>query len=225
MSGGTAVPSSVGEQLERLALKRDRPLIVTDADEVLFAFMSSFERYLNRHDLIFDWSSFALTGNVRRRVDNQPIEAADVRAHLMQFFALHTEELEPVDGAPQALARLGARAQIVVLSNVPLDQREARVRALRAHGMDYPLIANKGLKGGSVARMAEQIAAPVVFIDDIPHNHTSVREAAGHVWRLHFVADPRLARLLGPADDSHHRADRWDEAVVAIEDYLAGHGY
>ncbi|MCG8695765.1 MAG: hypothetical protein MI806_31520 [Minwuiales bacterium] len=218
------VPEEVHTQLQSLDLETGRPLIVSDADEVLFAFMASFETYLNNQQLSFDWSSFALTGNIRRESDNEPIDGQLVRDHLRRFFADHTEEMAPVPGAAEALDRLSARAQIVVLSNVPLPQLEARRRALAKHGMDYPLIANIGAKGGAVQRLAEQADAPTVFIDDIPHNHTSVRQSAAHVWRLHFVADPRLAALLGPAADSHHRTDNWSEALSAIETYLDRHG-
>ncbi len=220
-----ALGEDLAEQLAELTLARDRPLIVSDADEVLFAFMASFEPYLNTRGLVFDWSSFALSGNIRRRSDDQPIDYDEVRVHLREFFASHVEAIDPVPGAAEALARLTARAQVVVLSNLPADQRAARRRALVKHGMDYPLITNTGAKGEAVRAMAAQVAAPVVFIDDIPHHHTSVKRAASDVWRLHFIADRRLAALLGPAKDSHQRADDWTEALAAIETYLDRQGF
>ncbi len=215
----------VRAQLAELVLAPDRPLIVSDADEVLFAFMASFEPYLNAQDLVFDWSSFALTGNIRRRADHQPIEYDEVRVHLREFFANHIEDIRPVPGAAEALSRLARRAQVVVLSNVPIGQLSARRRAMVKHGMNYPLVANVGAKGQAVRAMSARIAAPVVFVDDIPHHHTSVKRAAAAVWRLHFVADRRLAALLGPAEDSDQRADTWTEAVAAIEAYLAAEGF
>ncbi len=216
------VVKEVLDQLNAVQVDPDRPLIISDADEVLFAFMAGFVEYLNNQKLVFDWASFALVGNIRRRDDNQPVGREEVRDHLDRFFAGHTEDMAPVPGAAAALRRLAERAQVVVLSNLPLDQLDARRRALARHDMDYPLIANIGAKGGVVAELARRAGAPAVFIDDIPRHHTSVKEAADHVWRLHFVAHPKLAALLEPAEDSHHRADDWTEAARAIEAYLDG---
>jgi hypothetical protein len=215
----------VAAQIGALALQRGRPLIVSDADEVLFAFMAGFERFLHSIDLYFHWGSFALTGNVRRRSDDTPLEGEAVRALLPRFFASHTELLEPVAGAADALRALSARAQIVVLSNLPLAQAEARQRALITHGMNYPLIANIGGKGAAVQYLETLVAAPVFFIDDIPSQHTSVRKAAARVLCLHLIADPRLAKLLGPAEHSDHRADDWIEARAYIEAALDRLGY
>ncbi|HZD26631.1 MAG TPA: hypothetical protein VE631_10255 [Alphaproteobacteria bacterium] len=215
----------VRAQIERLTLAPGRPLIVTDADEVLFAFVRGLERYLATQGAYLDLSSFSLTGNIRRRADGEPLEATAVRDLIRDFFAEHTEELEPVAGAPEALAALAGRSQILVLSNVPLDQLAARRRALARHGMDYPLVANIGRKGAAVAELARRVAAPVFFLDDIPHNIASVAELAGEAVRLHFVADPRLARLLEPAADAHARTDDWASARAFIEERLDALGF
>ena len=213
------IPEQVQEQLDRLEVEAGRPIVVTDADEVLFAFMAGLENYLIGEGLTFDFSSFAISGNVKTP-DGTALDRDAVRDHLGVFFERHTEELDPVERAAETLEELARRAQIVVLSNIPLKQREARQRALRRHGMDYPLIANEGLKGPAVRRLHEMADAPAVFIDDIPHNHSSVREHAPDVHRLHFVADPRLASLIPRAEDSHHRADTWPEARRIIERHL-----
>jgi len=222
-SGPTAAPLSpeVADQLAALSFDPDRPIVISDADEVLFAFMAALEGFLDANDLFFDWSSFALTGNIRRKSDSQPVAGTDVREMLMRFFESHTESLAPVPGAADALADLSAGGvQVVVLSNVPLPQREARISALVRHGMDYPLIANSGGKGAAVRALAAKTRAGAVFIDDIPLHHAEVARAVSDVMLLHFVADPRLARLLEPAEHCHHRVDTWPEARRIIADHL-----
>ncbi len=77
--------------------------------------------------------------------------------------------------------------------------------------MDFPLIANIGTKGQVVQHLTERLTCPSFFIDDIPHNHSSVRKHANHVHRLHFIADRRLAGLLGPAEHSHARLESWPD--------------
>ena len=196
-------------------------MIITDADEVLFAFMAGLEGYLNGEGLTFDFSSFAITGNVKD-ANGVALDQQAVRQHLGVFFERHTGELDPVEHAAESLAHLSEQAQVVVLSNIPIAQREARQDALRRHGMDYPLIANEGAKGPAVHDLFSRAEAPAIFIDDIPHNHSSVAEHADDVHRLHFVADPRLARLIPKSDHAHDRVDTWPEARPIIERRLFG---
>jgi len=212
-------------RIEGLALRRGRPLIVSDADEVLFFFMRGFEHFLNDRGFDSDWSSYGLVGNIRDRKAGGAIAADEARALLGKFFDSHTETLEPVPGAAAALARLSERAQVVVLSNLPFSSQPAREKALAKAGMPFPLVVNAGMKGVAVRRLQDRVEAPVIFIDDILHQHVSVRQMAQTATRLHFVADPRLARLLGPSEDVHHRADDWTAAAEFIDRTLAEAGF
>lgn len=212
-------------QLTGLSLEYDRPLIITDADEVLFNFMIGMEDFLDRNDLFFDWSSFALFGNIRQKSDKLPIQADHVKALLADFFEYHTEDLPVVENAAKCLMNLSERVQIIVLSNIPPEHAEARRKALRDNGMDFPLIANIGGKGRVVKYLTASMTAPTFFIDDIPSNHSSVGKHADHVHRVHYIADPRLSALLGKADDSHVRLNSWLEMQAYIEDKLVLNGF
>ena len=86
--------------------------------------------------------------------------------------------------------------------------------------MDYQVVANQGLKGPAVARLAERVDAPVAFLDDIPHNIASVARAHEPTRRVHFIADERLAKLIPPAEHSHHHTTQWDEARAYLEAWL-----
>ncbi len=70
-----------------------------------------------------------------------------------------------------------------------------------------------------------RLVAPVFFVDDGPNHHKSVAEHAAEVRRLHMVADDRLAKLVGPAQHSHHRTDDWTAAAAVIESELAALGF
>lgn len=215
-----ALPDDLAAAIDELPLVPARPLLIVDADEVLFLFMAGLERHLNDGGLTFDWSSYGLLGNIRDAA-GIAIDRPRLQAELAAFFVAHTARLEPVPGAAPALAALAAGGvQIVVLSNVPPEQRQDRIAALAAGGMPYPLVANAGPKGPAVARLAARVSAPTIFVDDLAHQHASVRKAAPNVLRLHFVADPRLARLLGPAADCDQRLDDWDAMRRAIETHL-----
>lgn len=212
-------------QLEALRLTPERPLIVSDADEVIFAFVRSLEGFLLDNGHFMDLQSFALRGNIRDSNTKEPVSAEMVKSLIGDFFSERTEQIEPVDGAAEALAALSERAQVLVLSNVPLDQIPARRRALVKNGMDYPLVANIGRKGSAMAYLAERHEAPMFFLDDIPHNISSVAQKANAVTRLHFIADHRLRNLLGAADDADVRIDDWPGVRRFIEDRLSQQGY
>jgi hypothetical protein len=210
------VHGDVLKQIERIPLDPDRPLIVTDADEVLCHFIVGLERVLERQALRFDLVGFAITGNVKHR-NGVALSPAEVSEQIELFFESETESIEPVDGAARALAALSAQAQILVLSNVPMPALAARARWLARHGMDYPLVANIGRKGPALRHLAARAGRPVLFIDDIPHNLTSVAEHAPDVLRIQYIADPRLSRAVPRCPDCHHRAADWADIRAFAE--------
>ena len=220
-----AIDETVIPQIDALTLERGRPLIVSDADEVLLQFMVGLERYLDTQDLWIDLQSYALTGNIKRKATNEPVAPSDMPGLLNAFFAASAHDLEAVPGAAAALRELSARAQVVILTNVPLEAKARRETCLAAQGLPFPVVANKGLKGGAVRRLAERVEAPVIFLDDIPHNLSSVAKAHAPARLIHFIADPRLARLLGPAKDSHFHTTLWAEAHGFIDETLKADGF
>jgi hypothetical protein len=197
-------------------INQDRPLIICDADEVLVEFIKGLERFLARQDLLLDLASFRIHGNVRHQATGHVLEDDRVTRLIDEFFASDTAVLDAVPGAAAALADLSRHATVIVLSNLPASAREARARNLAGHGMAYPVIAGSGPKGNIVKPLIAAMRAPVVFIDDLPPHHASVAGVAPHVHRLHFVADTRLARLIGPSPHAHARIDTWPEAAAWI---------
>lgn len=193
-----------------------RPLIVCDADEVLLQFLAGLEQFLPSHGVFLDLASLALTGNIKRQSDGAPLAQADVSALIHLFHTTAGLQLQPVSGAAEALLKLSGRAQVVILSNVPSQVGAAREANLTAHGMAFPVIANSGLKGAAVAQMTARAGARTFFIDDIPHNHASVAEAAPDVHLVHFVADPRLARMMKPSPLARLFSSDWTETADHI---------
>ncbi len=208
-------------QLKNISIRPDKPLIITDADEVLFNFMEGLEAFLEQEGMFFDWSSFALTGNIRNKSDQTPVEAELIPKLLDLFFAEHCHKLPAAPGAAEQLKKLSPDVQIVVLSNVPPQYAHRRREALLANDMDFPLIANIGGKGQVVQHLTDGLKCPAFFIDDIPMNHSSVMKHAEHVHRLHYIADRRLAGLLGPAEHSHARLDSWQELHDHIQTVIS----
>lgn len=220
-----AVQADVALRIDAIRVECGRPLIICDADEVIADFMGGFEPFLHGRGLYFNWASYRLNGNIRRRADGTPADADEIRALIAGFYDACIDTLAPVDGAVAALAALARRAGVVVLSNQPPHQRERREAWLARLGIGFPTVANAGPKGPAVHALGGRVGAPVYFIDDSPQHHHSVAGAAGHVYRLHFVANPRLTPLIETAPDCHARAASWAEARALIEADLAARGY
>ncbi|MEC8414315.1 MAG: hypothetical protein VXY97_01555, partial [Pseudomonadota bacterium] len=206
---------------ETLELDPDRPLVISDADEVLLQFMRQFEIYLDRNDMWIDLSSFRLQGNIKYKGSDEAVDMTN-RNIIDDFFAAETLNFSPVEGAAEALNALSKEAQIIILTNLPLAQKSERQINLSKHGMDYPVIVGSGLKGPAVKSLGEKINAPLFFLDDIPHNINSVAEYVPTSGRIHMIADPRLSKLIGAAEGASARIDQWQEAQAWILDKLAG---
>jgi hypothetical protein len=205
-------------------LRRDRPLIVSDVDEVLVRFIRGMEDYLAERGLYYDWKHYDFDGTIRRRAD----ETLVTRDEMMQihdgFLRDRLEHLEPVPGGAEALIALSERAQIVILTNLPAQATEQRRRGLEKLGLRHPIIANVGGKGPAMRHLAGLVEAPTFFLDDLPSHHASVAVASPNTTRVHFVDDERLVKLMGVAD-SHHRTDQWPVARAFIEDRLSDAGF
>ena len=202
-------------------LDRRRPLIICDVDEVIVHFLRGLEAFLEENGLWLDPASFALNGNIRRRVGGDPLHASELGPILMRCFAAKTRHFELVDGARDTLEELSGAAQVVLLSNLPEEFAEDRRINLKAHGMEYPYFANEGPKGPAVKKMAQAIDAPVFFIDDSPSNLQSVAEHLPVAHIIHFMQDARFARHVGSFDYVSLRTDSWAEAKTHILGLIA----
>lgn len=210
----------ISNQIETLELDPDRPLVISDADEVLLQFMHQFEVYLDRNEMWIDLSSFKLQGNIKYKGSDEVVDMMN-RNIIDDFFAAETLNFSPVDGAAEALTALSKEAQVIILTNLPIAQKNERQINLSKHGMDYPVIVGSGLKGPAVKSLGDKINAPLFFLDDIPHNINSVAEYVPMSGRIHMIADPRLSKLIGAAEGASARIDQWQEAQNWILDKIA----
>jgi len=200
-------------------IKRGRPLVIVDADEVILRFVAGLDTFLHRQSLFLDLTSYRLHGNVKRLDDKKAILDVEVTA-LLEEFRNELDWLEPVEGVKEALTEIAVSADIVVLSNITPRQAEPRARNLAALGLDFPLVANSGLKGPAVRHLANHTGASAWFIDDIPQQLASAAEHAPSVTRIHLVGDTRLRPLLPPSPHANFYADDWAAAASFIQSQL-----
>ena len=207
------------ERLRGLPLAPGRPLLAVDADEVLVYLADHLARYLAGIGYRMHLTQYQLEGSIFPEGSDVPVPFDDCLELIDRFFEVETLNQEAVPGAADALARLSAEAQVVVLTNVPAHAAEMRRENLAALGMGYPMVANAGGKGRALSWLRARAEAPVVFIDDSPKQHESAARRAPEVTRVHFVGASHLRRILVESPAAHHRVEDWAacEALVRAQ--------
>ncbi|MBE7217030.1 MAG: hypothetical protein INR64_01010, partial [Caulobacteraceae bacterium] len=173
---------------EGLAADPRRACVIVDVDEVLALFVQGFRAWLEARGYELRMESFRLFGAMHARGMDEPLERAEARALFDRFFAEGCADLPVTPDAPQALARLARRAQVVVLTAAPPQARAGRQGWLAANGLPYPLVFSDGVKGAAVRALHGAAGGPCAFVDDLLPNLDSVAAEAPEVARFQLVA-------------------------------------
>jgi hypothetical protein len=125
------------------------------------------------------------------------------------------------EGAAEALASFGGRAEIVLLTAMPHRHRAIRRAHLDRLGLPYPLLTTEMPKGPAIAMLRGDRARPVAFVDDLPRNLLSARESVPDASLFHLMADNTIRALL-PAFDPQGitTVTDWNEARPKIAEAL-----
>ncbi len=199
----------------------NRPLIISDCDEVLLHMVAHFRDFLDdRHGIDFaldngDWGT-ALTW----QASGERVEPADIWKYLNLFFDTEMDSQLPIKGAVEAMGTLAEQADVVILTNLVDERRDRRAEQLRRYGIDVPVYTNQGPKGPALARiLAEYNPSKAVFIDDLAQHHGSAAETVPHITRLHLCGEPAIAPHIAcgeKAGHAHARIDEWEHALPWI---------
>ena len=198
-------------QIAKLQLRSNRPLVICDVDEVVVHFTRDFENYLEGLGLELDTSRMLFNSNIRQQKSLAMLSPEDSEKAVVQFFAERTLDMQTIDGAVEALHNIGKSADVIMLTNLPHEAGDDRRANLAGHGLNFPVVTNSGPKGPAIRKITTQITAPVVFIDDSPGFITSAFHHAPDVHLIHFLHDERYARLVAPLDFVSLRTDTWEE--------------
>lgn len=208
-------------QIANLQLRPTRPLVICDVDEVVVHFTRDFEDFLGGLGLVLDTSRMLFSGNIREQKSQEFLDTEEGEKVVGQFFAERTLEMQTIDGAVEALRNIGKSADVVMLTNLPHEAGNDRRANLAGHGLNFPVVTNSGPKGPAIQKIASQVSAPVVFIDDSPGFITSAFHHAPDVHLIHFLHDERYARLVAPLDFVSLRTDTWDEVHPHVLELIA----
>ena len=196
----------------------NRPLIISDCDEVLLHMVAPFKNWLEGSQGV----SFHLEGHnfaeaLRWQQSGELLAKPDVWKMLGLFFDTQMHSQMPIAGAIEGINTLAENADVVVLTNIPDSHRDLRAAQLEAVGINARVFTNQGPKGPALKAIIEEYAPTrALFIDDLAQHHASVAEITPHVTRLHLCGEPMIAHAIDcahKAGHAHSRIDRWDEAL------------
>ncbi len=199
-----------------------RPLVICDCDDVLLHMVSHFGDWLDEeHDLDFQLEGHNFIDAVRPKDGGPPLKGEEIWPLLQGFFDTEMGRQTPVPGASEALVEISEHAEIVILTNLTDEFRDARAEQLARFGITFPVHTNQGPKGAKAQSLLDHYAPPVsVFVDDLANHHKSIAETAPEVWRLHMIAEPAISPKVPAAEHAHARIDDWHEARRWIIDRI-----
>ena len=205
----------------------NRPLVVTDCDEVLLHMVRHFRDWMaEHHGVNFDLSGNPFAEEFLLPGRSEPLTYEEKWQFLDAFFDEEMARQTPIVGAVAAVAELQREADVVVLTNLQDRYNAARAAQLRENGFAARVVTNQGPKGAALKRIVEEFApSRAVFIDDLAHHHASAAEVLPDISRLHFCGEAAIAPHVPcafEAGHAHARIDTWDEALPWLLETLHG---
>ncbi|GMM93803.1 HAD family hydrolase [Qipengyuania sp. MTN3-11] len=196
----------------------NRPLIVSDCDEVLLHMVAHFRDWLGEEtevDFVMEGADFSTA--MRWRESGEPLEQKEIWRHLGQFFDTQMDRQLPIAGAVEGINTLAGQADVVILTNLTDERQETRRIQLENHGIDARVFTNQGPKGPALQRILDEYRpSKAIFIDDLPQHHHSAHATIPDITTLHLCGEPLLAPHIDCAHKAGHadaRIDTWDEAL------------
>lgn len=199
----------------------NRPLIISDCDEVLLHMVAHFKDWLEQSEGVnFNLEGQNFAEALRWQSNNELVAPADMWRLLGRFFDTEMDSQLPIAGAVESINALAEVADVVILTNLVDERRDKRAAQLAAVGINAQVFTNQGPKGPMLQKIMDEFApSRALFIDDLAQHHASVAEITPHVTRLHLCGEPMIAHSIDcahKAGHAHSRIDRWDEALPWI---------
>ncbi len=203
-------------QISNLNIDPNLPLMIFDADEVLVHFAEPFATYIKKHNHRLHLTGYRLD-NAIKKADTDEVADPDTAKELVWGFINEETKSQPAaKGAPQALMKLQAYAQIIILSNVPHSVHDDRVANLKSLNMDYPLISNEGMKGPAVKEILKNHKAQSFFIDDNPYQVESVYNDNQQTVCVHFSVCDLVKPYMPKAVGASIEPTSWEDLVSKL---------
>ncbi|MCK5424680.1 MAG: hypothetical protein KAI89_04850 [Emcibacter sp.] len=208
------------KQLKSLTLNGSRPVIISDADEVILHFSDILSKYLLSQGMYVNFTSYALEGNIRYTENDEAVDASLFRTIIDDYFENYVEKQPLVKDVVKHLENLSEICDIVILTNIPHHFADRRRKQLSESGINYPMISSSGPKGPVIKAIRKLTNKKLIFIDDISQHHKSVAKAVPDALRIQYIANDHLNSIEEKSKHCHHRCRDWSHIEQTIRDYL-----
>lgn len=198
----------------------DRPLLITDADEVILHFSDILAEYLLTRGMYVNFVSYSLDGNIKYLKNDKPVASHLFKSLIDDYFDKHVENQPLVKDSLIHLQNLSEICDILILSNIPHNFADRRRKLFTDSGLNYPMISSSGPKGPILKAIRAETRQKLIFIDDISHHHSSVAKDVPDCLRIQYIANDHLSEIEGKADDCHYRCDDWPHIEQVIRESL-----
>jgi len=210
------------KQISNLNIDPNLPLMIFDADEVLVHFAEPFATYIKKHNHRLHLTGYRLDNAIKKADTDEVADPVTAKDLVWGFINEETKSQPAAKGAPQALMKLQAYAQIIILSNVPHPVHDDRVANLKSLNMDYPLISNEGMKGPAVKEILRNHKAQSFFIDDNPYQVESVYNDNQQTVCVHFsvcdLVKPYMPKAVGASIEPTSWQDLVSQLIGCLKD-------
>lgn len=208
------------EQLKLLPLNKARPVIISDADEVILHFAHILSDYLRTQGMYVNFVSYALEGNIKYIDNDQPVDSALFGEIIDDYFDNYVEKQPLVENVGTHLKNLSEFCDIIILTNIPHNFADRRRTFLNEAELTYPMISSSGPKGPVIKAIRKMTSQKLIFIDDISHHHKSVAKFVPDALRIQFIANRHLNSIEKKSEFCHHRCQDWPHIEQVIREYL-----
>ncbi|MDB9971967.1 hypothetical protein OAE09_04840 [Alphaproteobacteria bacterium] len=203
-----------------LNINNNLPLLISDADEVIFEFMESFEEYLLLNNMYFSYQSFKLNGNIYNKKNEKPIDSSNIPIIISNFFQEYAIKMPVIKGAKSALKELSKVMNIVILSNIPKEYTAHRIQCLKNNNMNYTFIANEGPKAARCSELQKLTNKKVFFIDDLPNQISSVSKDCNNITTIHFLQNKKLLKVIPAVNNCNFQTNNWKSVLKFINNNI-----
>ena len=203
-----------------LNINPNLPLLISDADEVIFDFMESFEEYLLSNSMYFSYKSFKLNGNIYNQETNKPIDSANISIIISNFFQEYAIKMPLIKGAKNILEKLSKVMNVIILSNIPKNYAADRIQCLKDNNMNYAFISNEGPKNIKCLELQKLTNKKVFFIDDLPNQISAVSNYCKNIITIHFLQNKKLLKIIPEVKDSDYNVNNWGSILKIIHNNI-----
>ena len=203
-----------------LNINPNLPLLISDADEVIFEFMESFEEYLLSNSMYFSYKSFKLNGNIYNQETKKPIDSANIPIIISNFFQEYAIKMPLIKGAKNILEKLSKVMNVIILSNIPKNYAADRIQCLKDNNMNYAFISNEGPKNIKCLELQKLTNKKVFFIDDLPNQISSVSNYCKNIITIHFLQNKKLLKIIPEVKDSDYNVNNWGSILKIIHNNI-----